>query len=99
MRPDSTACVLVPQIKLVNMQNESLVDGNSKLTLGLVWTLILHFQVSNGLKKVYVARNIHIHDLICDDTNLLFICIVVLSMFSILSSYPVLFIGFVCVLY
>jgi len=97
MRPDSTACVLVPQIKLVNMQNESLVDGNSKLTLGLVWTLILHFQVSNGLKKAYVARNIH--DLICDDTSLLFTCVVLLSMFSILSSYPVLFIGFVCALY
>ena len=29
----------------MNIQNESLVDGNPKLTLGLVWTLILHFQV------------------------------------------------------
>ena len=61
MGRDSTACILVPQIKLVNMQNESLVDGNSKLTLGLVWTLILHFQVSNSL---YNDRIQHCSDIL-----------------------------------
>lgn len=32
-------------IKLVNIQAEDIVDGNPKLTLGLIWTIILHFQV------------------------------------------------------
>ena len=34
------------QIKLVNIRPDDIVDGNPKLTLGLVWTIILHFQVS-----------------------------------------------------
>lgn len=34
-----------PQIKLVNIRAEDIVDGNPKLTLGLIWTIILHFQV------------------------------------------------------
>lgn len=34
------------QIKLVNIRAEDIVDGNPKLTLGLIWTIILHFQVS-----------------------------------------------------
>ena len=34
------------QIKLVNIRPEDIVDGNPKLTLGLIWTIILHFQVS-----------------------------------------------------
>lgn len=33
-------------IKLVNIRAEDIVDGNPKLTLGLIWTIILHFQVS-----------------------------------------------------
>lgn len=33
------------QIKLVNIQAGDIVDGNPKLTLGLIWTIILHFQV------------------------------------------------------
>lgn len=34
------------KIKLVNIRPEDIVDGNPKLTLGLIWTIILHFQVS-----------------------------------------------------
>lgn len=34
------------EIKLVNIRGEDIVDGNPKLTLGLIWTIILHFQVS-----------------------------------------------------
>lgn len=34
------------QIKLVNIRPEDIVDGNPKLTLGLIWTIILHYQVS-----------------------------------------------------
>ncbi|CAB4065281.1 DST [Lepeophtheirus salmonis] len=32
------------EIKLVNIRGEDIVDGNPKLTLGLIWTIILHFQ-------------------------------------------------------
>ncbi|GAB1603133.1 hypothetical protein Ahia01_000593700, partial [Argonauta hians] len=35
-------------IKLVNIRADEIVDGNPKLTLGLIWTIILHFQVSNN---------------------------------------------------
>ncbi|KPP70601.1 hypothetical protein Z043_110557 [Scleropages formosus] len=34
------------QVKLVNIRNDDITDGNPKLTLGLIWTIILHFQVS-----------------------------------------------------
>lgn len=30
-------------VKLVGMSSECIVDGNVKLTLGLVWSIILHF--------------------------------------------------------
>jgi hypothetical protein len=29
----------------VNISNNDIVDGNPKLTLGLVWSIILHWQV------------------------------------------------------
>ncbi|XP_070505707.1 microtubule-actin cross-linking factor 1 isoform X8 [Chironomus tepperi] len=35
------------KIKLVNIRSEDVVDGNHKLTLGLIWTIILHFQISD----------------------------------------------------
>ncbi|RXN26084.1 microtubule-actin cross-linking factor 1-like protein [Labeo rohita] len=31
-------------VKLVNIRNDDITDGNPKLTLGLIWTIILHFQ-------------------------------------------------------
>ncbi|XP_041359572.1 microtubule-actin cross-linking factor 1, isoforms 1/2/3/5-like isoform X3 [Gigantopelta aegis] len=34
-------------IRLVNIRSDEIVDGNPKLTLGLIWTIILHFQVSD----------------------------------------------------
>uniref|UniRef100_A0A3Q3BBV9 Calponin-homology (CH) domain-containing protein n=1 Tax=Kryptolebias marmoratus TaxID=37003 RepID=A0A3Q3BBV9_KRYMA len=33
-------------VKLVNIRNDDITDGNPKLTLGLIWTIILHFQIS-----------------------------------------------------
>jgi len=39
------------KVKLVNIRPEDIVDGNQKLTLGLVWTIILHFQVSTSKKE------------------------------------------------
>lgn len=33
----------------MNIRNDDIADGNPKLTLGLIWTIILHFQVVLGL--------------------------------------------------
>lgn len=38
-------CHVMHQVKLVNISNNDIVDGNPKLTLGLVWSIILHWQV------------------------------------------------------
>jgi len=38
--------VFVIQTKLVNISSDDIVDGNPKLTLALVWTIIRHWQVS-----------------------------------------------------
>jgi filamin len=35
-------------IKLVNIGSGDIIEGNLKLILGLVWTLILHYQISMG---------------------------------------------------
>ncbi|XP_065594358.1 filamin-C-like, partial [Cyrtonyx montezumae] len=34
------------RIKLVSIDSKAIVDGNLKLILGLVWTLILHYSIS-----------------------------------------------------
>ncbi|KAG1660545.1 Dystrophin [Nymphon striatum] len=34
-------------VKLVNISSNDIVDGNAKLTLGLVWSIILHWQLRN----------------------------------------------------
>ena len=47
------------EIKLVNIRGEDIVDGNPKLTLGLIWTIILHFQVGpTGLPRVAVLYRV-----------------------------------------
>ncbi|KAG8192219.1 hypothetical protein JTE90_014082 [Oedothorax gibbosus] len=38
-------------VKLVNISTNDIVDGNSKLTLGLVWSIILHWQVHGVLRS------------------------------------------------
>ncbi|XP_066266982.1 filamin-A-like isoform X4 [Branchiostoma lanceolatum] len=35
-------------IKTVNIGNEDVMEGNEKLMLGLIWTLIQHYQLSRG---------------------------------------------------
>ncbi|XP_073667794.1 plectin isoform X4 [Paramisgurnus dabryanus] len=42
------------QVKLVNIRNDDIADGNPKLTLGLIWTIILHFQVSHSISDIQV---------------------------------------------
>lgn len=44
--------ILIHQVKLVNISSNDIVDGNPKLTLGLVWSIILHYQVHNHLKDL-----------------------------------------------
>ncbi|XP_065334491.1 dystrophin, isoforms A/C/F/G/H-like isoform X2 [Cloeon dipterum] len=39
-------------VKLVNISSNDIVDGNPKLTLGLVWSIILHWQVQMNLKTL-----------------------------------------------
>ncbi|XP_041352153.1 dystrophin-like isoform X2 [Gigantopelta aegis] len=39
-------------IKLVNICSNDIVDGNNKLILGLVWIIILHWQVKDVMKNV-----------------------------------------------
>ncbi|XP_072751360.1 dystrophin, isoforms A/C/F/G/H isoform X10 [Anoplolepis gracilipes] len=39
-------------VKLVNISSNDIVDGNPKLTLGLVWSIILHWQVHYHLKDL-----------------------------------------------
>lgn len=40
-------CLEHHRVKLVGITSDHVADGNQKLILGLVWTLILHFQLSS----------------------------------------------------
>lgn len=54
------------QVKLVNIRNDDITDGNPKLTLGLIWTIILHFQVSALIEVVEVGKFVsRIHTCYC----------------------------------
>lgn len=55
------------KIKLVNIRAEDIVDGNPKLTLGLIWTIILHFQVSEHPVSNILPRRID-YDAFTNDT-------------------------------
>ncbi|XP_053057896.1 dystrophin isoform X11 [Acinonyx jubatus] len=39
-------------VELVNIGSTDIVDGNHKLTLGLIWNIILHWQVKNVMKNI-----------------------------------------------
>ena len=39
-------CILFFQIKLVNINPSDIADGKPSIVLGLIWTIILYFQVS-----------------------------------------------------
>lgn len=54
------------KIKLVNIRAEDIVDGNPKLTLGLIWTIILHFQVSGAVTLRNVTNR---HDVLAEITG------------------------------
>eukprot|EP00081_Caenorhabditis_elegans_P000597 NP_001021859.1 Uncharacterized protein CELE_ZK1151.1 [Caenorhabditis elegans] len=46
-------------IKLVNIRPEDIVEGNGKLTLGLIWTIILNFQVSVIRQRLLLESSQH----------------------------------------
>lgn len=39
------------RVHLENMGSHDIVDGNPRLNLGLIWTIILRFQVGNFSRK------------------------------------------------
>ena len=44
------------QIKLVNINASDVVDGKSAVVLGLIWTIILYFQVrKSSMILLYLA--------------------------------------------
>nr|CAD2175115.1 unnamed protein product [Meloidogyne enterolobii] len=45
-------CLRAKGIKLINNNVVDLADGNPRIWLGLIWQLILHFQVETGLSMV-----------------------------------------------
>lgn len=54
------------KVHLENMGSHDIVDGNHRLTLGLVWTIILRFQVSSRryLKCKLCTRQLYTHTLL-----------------------------------
>ncbi|XP_077060733.1 utrophin isoform X2 [Siphateles boraxobius] len=44
--------LLQNSVELVNIGGTDIVDGNHKLTLGLIWSIILHWQVKDVMKDV-----------------------------------------------
>lgn len=42
------ALFVCSQVELVNIGGTDIVDGNHKLTLGLLWSIILHWQVGTS---------------------------------------------------
>lgn len=54
------------KIKLVNIRAEDIVDGNPKLTLGLIWTIILHFQVRALCSSFVTQTLIHVANIVRD---------------------------------
>ncbi|EPB75183.1 hypothetical protein ANCCEY_05754 [Ancylostoma ceylanicum] len=61
-------------IKLVNIRPEDIVEGNGKLTLGLIWTIILNFQVSvikrRQLEEQLSAQNYNSTTQVCLHFNI-----------------------------
>lgn len=44
-----TSLPLFSQIKLVNINPSDIIEGKPSVVLGLIWTIILYFQVSFGV--------------------------------------------------
>lgn len=46
------------KIKLIGVGPSDIVDGNSKLVLGLIWTLIQHYQINQAVRKAGIVGNV-----------------------------------------
>ena len=46
------------KIKLIGVGPSDIVDGNSKLILGLIWTLIQHYQINQAVRQAGIAGNV-----------------------------------------
>lgn len=46
------------RVHLENMGSHDIVDGNHRLTLGLIWTIILRFQVRSFAKEAASLKNL-----------------------------------------
>jgi len=57
---------------MVNIRADEIVDGNPKLTLGLIWTFILHFQVG----QLCVRKDASLSDVSLTLASLI-ICVIV----------------------
>lgn len=53
------------KVHLENMGSHDIVDGNHRLTLGLVWTIILRFQVSSLTVTQVMGHSLYGSDLKC----------------------------------
>ena len=45
-------------IKIVNIDSTDIIDGNMKLTLGLIWTLIFNYQVIINRNDPHISVHI-----------------------------------------
>ncbi|CAL8109930.1 unnamed protein product [Orchesella dallaii] len=45
------------KVRLVNISNNDIVDGNPKITLALSWTIFLHWQVNDIMKELMATMN------------------------------------------
>lgn len=48
------------QVRLESIGAEDIVDGNPRLILGLIWTIILRFQIQEIVIDVVRKNNLHI---------------------------------------
>ncbi|XP_028414557.1 dystrophin-like isoform X10 [Dendronephthya gigantea] len=59
------------KVKLVNIRNDDIVNGNPKLTLGLLWSIISHYQLRDVLREVVGD---YVHDMSKVEKTLLAWC-------------------------
>jgi len=63
------------RVHLENMGAHDIVDGNPRLTLGLIWTIILRFQVSPSIYSVSIENKLFLTEIEARPTALPFLII------------------------
>jgi len=63
------------RVHLENMGAHDIVDGNPRLTLGLIWTIILRFQVSPSIYSVSIENKLFLTKIEAGPTALPFLII------------------------